>query len=180
MTKLPTFLSPRSLVILLVALLFSVLGVSASAARDRLNILVVYAADLGYGDVQCYNSERGKIPTPHIDKLAPQGLRFTDAHSSSGVCLPSRFTPSSPDVTTGGRNCRAGPLACGAAVDRAGQAVDREAARCWSVASAFLLRLLKSFFVPAAIGQSQPRCHLPPKKKPPTSSANTAARRVKN
>ena len=92
MTKLPTFLSPRSLVILLVALLFSVLGVSASAARDRPNILVVYAADLGYGDVQCYNSERGKIPTPHIDKLASQGMRFTDAHSSSGVCSPSRYT----------------------------------------------------------------------------------------
>lgn len=56
------------------------------------NIVVIYADDLGYGDVQCYNPERGKIPTPNIDKLAAQGMRFTDAHSSSGVCTPSRYT----------------------------------------------------------------------------------------
>ena len=54
------------------------------------NIVVIYADDLGYGDVQCYNSERGMIPTPHIDKLASQGMRLTDGHSSSGVCSPSR------------------------------------------------------------------------------------------
>jgi arylsulfatase A-like enzyme len=56
------------------------------------NIVVIYADDLGYGDVTCYNPERGKIPTPHIDKLASEGMRFTDAHSSSGVCTPSRYT----------------------------------------------------------------------------------------
>lgn len=56
------------------------------------NILVIYADDLGYGDVQCYNPERGKIPTPNIDRLASQGMRFTDGHSSSGVCSPSRYT----------------------------------------------------------------------------------------
>jgi len=56
------------------------------------NIVVIYADDLGYGDVQCYNPERGKISTPHIDKLASQGMRFMDAHSSSGVCTPSRYT----------------------------------------------------------------------------------------
>ncbi len=60
--------------------------------RSRPNILVIYADDLGYGDVQCYNTQRGKIPTPHIDALAAQGMRFTDAHSSSGVCSPSRYT----------------------------------------------------------------------------------------
>ena len=54
--------------------------------------MVIYADDLGFGDVQCYNPDRGKILTPHIDKLAEQGLRFTDAHSSSGVCSPSRYT----------------------------------------------------------------------------------------
>ncbi|MCB1097772.1 MAG: arylsulfatase [Verrucomicrobiae bacterium] len=58
----------------------------------RPNILVIYADDLGFGDVQCYNPERGKIPTPHIDQLASEGMRFTDAHSSSGVCSPSRYT----------------------------------------------------------------------------------------
>ena len=56
------------------------------------NIVVIYADDLGYGDVKCYNPDRGKIPTPNIDKLARQGMRFTDAHSSSGVCSPSRYT----------------------------------------------------------------------------------------
>jgi arylsulfatase A len=62
-----------------------------SAADTKPNILVIYADDLGYGDVQCYNPQRGKILTPHIDKLASQGMRFTDGHSSSGVCSPSRY-----------------------------------------------------------------------------------------
>jgi arylsulfatase A-like enzyme len=56
------------------------------------NVLLIYADDLGYGDVSCYNPTRGKIPTPHIDQLAARGMRFTDAHSSSGVCSPSRYT----------------------------------------------------------------------------------------
>ena len=56
------------------------------------NIVIIYADDLGYGDVQCNNPEHGKIPTPNIDKLAAQGMRFTDGHSSSGVCTPSRYT----------------------------------------------------------------------------------------
>ncbi len=57
----------------------------------RPNIVVILADDLGYGDVQCYNPQRGKIATPHLDRLAAQGMRFTDAHSSSGVCSPSRY-----------------------------------------------------------------------------------------
>ena len=66
---------------------------SGQAARAGTpNIVVIYADDLGYGDVQCYNPDRGKIPTPQIDRLAAQGMRFTDAHSSSGVCSPSRYT----------------------------------------------------------------------------------------
>jgi len=56
------------------------------------NVLVIYADDLGWGDVRCYNPERGRIPTPHLDRLAGAGMRFTDAHSSSGVCSPSRYT----------------------------------------------------------------------------------------
>jgi arylsulfatase A len=56
------------------------------------NIVVMYADDLGYGDVHCYNPDRGKIPTPYLDRLAAEGVRFTDAHSSSGVCSPSRYT----------------------------------------------------------------------------------------
>jgi len=41
--------------------------------------------------VQCYNPQRGKIPTPNMDRLASEGMRFRDAHSSSGVCSPSRY-----------------------------------------------------------------------------------------
>ncbi len=63
-----------------------------AAAAEKPNILIIYADDLGYGDVQCNNPERGKIPTPNIDKIAAQGMRFTDGHSSSGVCSPSRYT----------------------------------------------------------------------------------------
>jgi arylsulfatase A-like enzyme len=64
---------------------------SVPATGTKPNIVVLYADDLGYGDVQCYNPERGKLPTPHIDRLASQGMRFTDGHSSSGVCSPSRY-----------------------------------------------------------------------------------------
>lgn len=76
----------------LIALLLAPLVTLCAADVRRPNIVILYADDLGYGDVQCYNPERGKIPTPHIDKLAAQGMRFTDGHSSSGVCSPSRYT----------------------------------------------------------------------------------------
>ena len=56
------------------------------------NIVIILADDLGYGDVQHYNTERGKIPTPNLDRLAAQGMSFTDAHSSSAVCSPSRYS----------------------------------------------------------------------------------------
>src|SRR5690606_26525823 len=46
--------------------------------------------DLGYGDTQCYNPE-GKIPTPNVDRLAREGMMFTDAHTTSAVCTPSRY-----------------------------------------------------------------------------------------
>ncbi len=52
-------------------------------------IILLYADDLGYGDLSCYGAE--KIQTPAIDKLADEGLRFTDAYSSSAVCTPSRY-----------------------------------------------------------------------------------------
>ncbi|WP_235295815.1 sulfatase family protein [Portibacter marinus] len=54
------------------------------------NIVIIYADDMGYGDLNCQNSD-SKIPTPHLDRLAAEGMRFTDAHSSSGICSPSRF-----------------------------------------------------------------------------------------
>ncbi|MEM6505211.1 MAG: arylsulfatase [Planctomycetota bacterium] len=55
------------------------------------NILVILTDDLGYGDIGVYNPD-SKIPTPHIDKLADQGMMFTDAHSPATVCTPTRFS----------------------------------------------------------------------------------------
>ena len=54
------------------------------------NIVIIYADDMGYGDLNCQNPN-SKIPTPNLDQLAADGMRFTDAHSSSGICSPSRF-----------------------------------------------------------------------------------------
>ena len=63
----------------------------ASDKPDKPNILLIFADDMGYGDVSAYNPE-SKIPTPNIDRLATGGMKFTDAHSSSGVCTPSRYS----------------------------------------------------------------------------------------
>lgn len=63
----------------------------ASEDRDApVNIVIVLADDLGYGDPGCYN-DQSKIPTPNIDRLAAEGLRFTDAHTPSSVCSPTRY-----------------------------------------------------------------------------------------
>lgn len=58
---------------------------------DGVNVIYILADDLGYGDLKCFNPD-GKIPTPNIDRLAAEGMRFTDAHSSSAVCTPSRYS----------------------------------------------------------------------------------------
>ncbi|VGO13147.1 Arylsulfatase [Pontiella desulfatans] len=66
-------------------------GAAAWAASEKPNIIYILADDLGYGDVQCLNPKQGKIPTPGMDRLAAQGMVFTDAHSSSSVCTPTRY-----------------------------------------------------------------------------------------
>src|SRR6188508_2142698 len=77
--------------LLLTRLLPCAFLVSVSAfAADRPNIVILYADDMGYGDLAIQNPD-SKIRTPHLDQLAREGLRFTDAHSSSGVCTPSRY-----------------------------------------------------------------------------------------
>ncbi len=58
--------------------------------RKNPNIIFIMADDMGYGDVRCYNPE-SRIPTPNMDRLAGQGIRFTDAHSPSAVCSPTRY-----------------------------------------------------------------------------------------
>jgi arylsulfatase A-like enzyme len=60
------------------------------AAEGKPNIVYVLCDDLGYGDVKCFNPD-GKIPTPNFDALAKAGMRFTDAHSGSAVCTPTRY-----------------------------------------------------------------------------------------
>jgi arylsulfatase A len=57
----------------------------------RPNIVYILADDLGYGDIQALNPDRGRIQTPHLDRLAGQGMIFTDAHSGSSVCTPTRY-----------------------------------------------------------------------------------------
>ena len=63
---------------------------SSSLAPSPPNIIFILADDLGWGDPQSYNPE-SRIPTPHIDQLAAEGIRFTDAHSPSAVCTPTRY-----------------------------------------------------------------------------------------
>ncbi len=58
--------------------------------REKPNVIVIYADDLGYGDLSCYGATQ--INTPHIDKLASEGLRFTNAHSTASTCTPSRYS----------------------------------------------------------------------------------------
>ncbi len=72
---------------------FLLVGLSAgdvpTDARNP-NIIVILADDLGYGDISCYNAN-SKIKTRHVDRLAAEGMRFTDAHTPSAVCTPTRY-----------------------------------------------------------------------------------------
>lgn len=54
------------------------------------NIIIIYIDDLGYGDVSCYGA--AKVQTPNVDRLAQNGLKFTDAHCTAATCTPSRFS----------------------------------------------------------------------------------------
>ena len=83
-----TFLRYSALFVLTVGTLCSTL--QAADVPRRPNVLILYVDDMGYGDPACNNPD-SKIPTPNIDKLARQGMRFTDGHSSSGICTPSRY-----------------------------------------------------------------------------------------
>ena len=66
------------------------IGAAAEPSGSRPNIVFVLADDLGYGDPRCYNPE-SKIPTPNIDRLSSEGIRFLDAHTPSSVCTPTRY-----------------------------------------------------------------------------------------
>ncbi len=75
---------------LVILFLIGALGCTRQAPeQQKPNIVVVYLDDLGYGDVGAYGAT--DIETPHMDRLAREGIRFTDAHSSSATCTPSRY-----------------------------------------------------------------------------------------
>jgi arylsulfatase A len=80
---------PRLTISLLVTLLAIVLGArSADADTPKLNVVFILADDLGWAELGCYGQT--KIPTPHLDRLASQGMRFTRHYSGAPVCAPSR------------------------------------------------------------------------------------------
>jgi arylsulfatase A-like enzyme len=74
----------------LVASALVLLGVLATGTAAP-NVVLILCDDLGIGDVQTYGTG-GKIPTPNIDRLAKEGMRFTDAHTTSSVCTPTRYS----------------------------------------------------------------------------------------
>ena len=74
---------------ILIFILVSSVAFPLAAAADRPNIVLIYADDLGFGDVSCNGAKAGL--TPSVDRLAKEGLNFTDAHSSSATCTPSRY-----------------------------------------------------------------------------------------
>jgi arylsulfatase A-like enzyme len=71
-------------------LAFSSCGLGRLGPLRRPNIVYIIADDMGFGDPGCFNPD-SKIPTPHMDRLALEGMRFTDAHSGSAVCTPTRY-----------------------------------------------------------------------------------------
>lgn len=71
----------------------TLLALSSLPARaaERPNIVIMLADDMGFGEVQCLNPTRGKIETPNLDAIAASGMVFSDAHSGSSVCTPTRY-----------------------------------------------------------------------------------------
>lgn len=76
---------------IVVACLAAIALTTATQAAEKPNIVFILCDDLGYGEIQALNPEHGKIKTPAVDSLAEQGMIFTDAHSGSAVCTPTRY-----------------------------------------------------------------------------------------
>jgi arylsulfatase A len=72
-------------------LLFLLAATSVTTAAPQPNILLILVDDMGWGDARCFNPE-SKIATPHLDKLAAEGMKFTDAHAGASICVPSRYS----------------------------------------------------------------------------------------
>lgn len=82
--------APTLLASLLLAPFAATLAAQPEASATRPNLVVILADDFGVGDIQAHYPEN-KIPTPHLDRLVSQGRSFTDAHTSSAVCSPTRY-----------------------------------------------------------------------------------------
>ncbi|CAA6680260.1 Unannotated [Lentimonas sp. CC4] len=88
---------------------------ASNASESKPNVLLIYADDMGYGEIQRFHPEASKVPTPHLNQLCDEGIMFTDAHTSSSVCTPSRYalltgrynwrSKHQSGVTTGGKPC---------------------------------------------------------------------------
>ena len=87
--------------IAILTLLLPLISFGENTSADKPNIIFILADDMGYGDVSILDKELSKIKTPNIDGLATQGVVFTDAHSSSSVCTPTRYS-----ILTGRYNWR--------------------------------------------------------------------------
>ncbi|MBA4016496.1 MAG: arylsulfatase [Pirellula sp.] len=86
----PAHCKAMKLLLRLLILCFSLSSAKAADAQKP-NILIILVDDMGYGDPRCFNPD-SKIVTPHIDKLAAEGMRFTDAHAGASICVPSRYS----------------------------------------------------------------------------------------
>ena len=94
----------KPLHLIITALLIAAHAALHAATPSTPNVVLIFADDLGYGDLGCYGAT--KVKTPNIDRLAREGRRFTDAHSASAVCTPSRYgllTGQYPFRAAGGR-----------------------------------------------------------------------------
>ena len=80
----------KVLIPILIGLMAPASTPAESEKAPKPNVVIILADDLGYGDLGCYNAD-SKIPTPNLDRLATEGMRFTDAHSPSAVCSPTRY-----------------------------------------------------------------------------------------
>ncbi len=96
------FSFPATQLICAVLVITAFIFTTSLSAQTLPNIIVVYADDLGYGDLSCYNP-KAAYQTPRLDQMASEGIKFTDAHSPSTICSPSRY-----GLYSGQQVCRTG------------------------------------------------------------------------
>ena len=75
----------------LLGLFLTLVGVGSAWSAERPNILFILADDVGWGDIRT-NNPNGQVPLPAIERLANEGINFTDAHTSAAKCAPSRYS----------------------------------------------------------------------------------------